>query len=112
MQGIEEIKAAGAINLGIGTEWVVFAILAVSIVANAMSFGMFAADKGYAIAGKRRIPESKLIKATWFGAFGAFLGMRIVRHKTLKPKFAIGVPIILLVKITGAVVLIWLFSRI
>jgi uncharacterized membrane protein YsdA (DUF1294 family) len=31
------------------------------------------------------------------GAFGAYVAMRVFRHKTLKPKFRIGVPVAILV---------------
>lgn len=39
-----------------------------------------------------RISERKLLMRCFFGgAIGGYLGMKICRHKTLKPKFTIGV---------------------
>ena len=47
-----------------------------------------------------RIPEKVLIGAAILGgSLGVFMGMRICRHKTLHPKFSIGVPVILVLQI-------------
>lgn len=55
---------------------------------------------------KWRIPEKTLIlSAVIGGSVGAILGMRFFHHKTRKARFAIGVPVILLVQI-GVVCLV------
>jgi len=46
-----------------------------------------------------RISERKLLAFCFYGgAFGGFLGMKLCRHKTLKPKFRIGVFIMLILQ--------------
>ena len=37
------------------------------------------------------------------GSVGAYLGMMVFRHKTLKPLFRLGVPVIMLVHVVVAV---------
>ena len=55
----------------------------------------FALDKYKAKNQKWRIPEASLIAlSTLGGAFGAFLGMILFRHKTKKLKFIITVPLL------------------
>lgn len=46
-----------------------------------------------------RIPESRLfLLAVMFGAVGIFLGMKApIYHKAAKPKFKIGIPILIVV---------------
>jgi uncharacterized membrane protein YsdA (DUF1294 family) len=60
---------------------------------------MYAADKIKAKDGKWRIPESKLILAAVFGIIGGLLGMLVCHHKTKKPKFAVGLPLIFFAEI-------------
>ncbi len=68
-----------------------------------ITFIVFGIDKLKAKKGKRRIKEKTLIWLCVFGgALGGFIGMYFFRHKTLKPKFFISVPIILLLQ-TGLV---------
>ncbi|MBF7097234.1 DUF1294 domain-containing protein [Alkalibacter mobilis] len=56
-------------------------------------------DKRMAIKGNSRISERFLISISVFGgALGTLLSMKAFRHKTLKPKFRIGVPVILTVQ--------------
>ena len=46
-----------------------------------------------------RISERRLLMSCFYGgAFGGFLGMKICRHKTLKPKFRIGVFVMLVLQ--------------
>ena len=62
------------------------------------AFIAFARDKRLAQTGARRIPETTLLSlAILGGSPGALLGMLFCHHKTQKPPFAVGVPIILLV---------------
>ena len=47
----------------------------------------------------RRIPEKVLLGlAAVGGSIGAYLGMQVFHHKTKKPRFYIGVPIIFLLQ--------------
>ena len=67
------------------------------VVVNAAAFVIYGVDKRKAIRDKWRIPEATLIGlAVIGGAFGAFIGMRVWRHKTHKWKFRILVPVFLL----------------
>ena len=55
---------------------------------NVFTFLAFGIDKYKAIKHKYRISESLLFSLSLIGgAFGAFFGMKIFRHKTLKPSF-------------------------
>lgn len=62
-------------------------LLALSL-ANLLAFSLFAIDKARARAGGRRIPERVLLLSALFGALGAWLGQRLLRHKTRKQPFA------------------------
>ena len=66
------------------------------------------ADKQKARRNAWRIPEKTLIlSAVIGGSVGAILGMRFFHHKTRKAKFAIGVPVILLVQIGAMCLVQW-----
>ncbi len=65
-------------------------------VINLAGFMAMALDKRKARRNKWRIPEATLfLFAAFGGSAGCLLGMRIFHHKTQKPKFYIGIPIIL-----------------
>jgi uncharacterized membrane protein YsdA (DUF1294 family) len=71
--------------------------------ANLLAFGLFATDKLLAKLGWRRVPEKTLFAAACLGAaVGAWLAMLVFRHKTLKPRFRYGVPLIALLEIGAA----------
>ncbi len=57
-------------------------------------------DKVIAGSGRRRIPERTLL---WVGALGGAVPMLItmkwMRHKTLKPKFMVGLPLLILLHV-------------
>ena len=56
---------------------------------------LFGWDKGMAKANRRRVPEAALwASAILGGGVGAFLGMRLFRHKTRKGLFPIGLPLL------------------
>ena len=83
-------------------DYIYYYLLAVNILA----FVLFGVDKQKARRNKWRIPEKTLIlSAVIGGSAGAILGMRFFRHKSRKARFAIGVPVILLVQI-GVVCLV------
>ncbi len=65
------------------------------IVINLAGFICMALDKQKARRNKWRIPEATLFLFALFGgSCGCMLGMRVFHHKTQKPKFYIGIPII------------------
>ena len=71
---------------------------------NLIAFTMYGLDKHYAKAKKWRTPEAHLILvAALYGAVGAFLGMKLFRHKTKHAKFTITVPIFLILQIAFAI---------
>ena len=73
---------------------------------NAAAFILMLVDKFKARKNLWRIPEATLIwLAVAGGSLGILAGMYTVRHKTLHIKFTLGVPLILVVQIVGAVIL-------
>ena len=70
------------------------------IAINAITFITYGIDKWKARKNKWRIPESTLLLLAVFGgSIGAFLGMRVWRHKTMHKKFKYGIPSILVLRI-------------
>lgn len=68
------------------------------LLVNAVGFFLMLVDKQKARRNLWRIPERVLIgTAIAGGSLGVLLGMRLFRHKTLHPKFSVGVPILLAV---------------
>ena len=66
------------------------------IVINIIGFFIMWLDKRKAIKGSWRIPEKTLFMFTWLGGgIGTIAGMYKFRHKTMKKKFTIGMPVIL-----------------
>ena len=73
------------------------------ILVNAVAFILYGLDKSYAKKKKWRIPEANLIGiALLFGAVGAYLGMKLFRHKTKHIKFTFTVPFLLILQIAFA----------
>lgn len=78
----------------------------------AITFLLYGLDKLLAKLHARRIPERVLILAAVLGgSIGALLGMFVFRHKVRKPKFYIGIPVILLLQIALCIGLIWFWHR-
>ena len=70
------------------------------IAVNLLAFIFMGRDKAAAQAGTRRTPETTLLAlAVVGGSFGGLLGMVLFRHKTRKPAFRIGLPLILIVQL-------------
>lgn len=68
---------------------------------NIYSFVLFYKDKQYAKTNQYRIPEKKLIGASFLlGGIGAYAGMQLFRHKTQHLKFKILMPIAALITIS------------
>lgn len=77
-------------------DYIYYYLLAV----NVLAFILYGIDKQKARRNAWRIPEKTLIlSAVIGGSAGAFLGMQFFHHKTRKPKFSVGVPVILLVQV-------------
>lgn len=84
-------------------EFLIVYLLIISLVAVVVTI----VDKLSAIAQKRRVPERTLLTLSLLGGSVAMLvTMLIIRHKTRKPKFMIGIPAIILVQL----ILILLFA--
>lgn len=61
---------------------------------NITAFLLYGTDKRKAVRHQWRVPERVLIGIALIGgSLGAWVGMRIFRHKTKHPKFFIGVPL-------------------
>ena len=66
------------------------------LIINLLGFLIMYIDKRKAEKGKWRIPEKTLLMFTWLGGgIGTIAGMYKFRHKTMKKKFTIGMPVIL-----------------
>lgn len=75
-------------------------ILGYLLVINILAIIITIWDKGCAKAHASRIPEATLL---WIAALGGsvsmFLTMQLIRHKTRKLKFMIGIPVIIVLQI-------------
>lgn len=80
------------------------------IIINIITFITYGIDKAKARKGAWRIPEKTLIGlAVAGGGIGALAGMSFFHHKTRKPLFKIGIPVILIIE---AAVAAWLQAHI
>lgn len=70
------------------------------LIINALGLLIMLADKEKAKKHRWRIPESTLLTvAALGGSIGCYAGMRVFHHKTRKPKFSIGIPVIFAVQL-------------
>ena len=70
------------------------------ILINAVGLAVMFLDKRFAVRHKWRIPEASLLTvAAVGGSVGCLLGMYLFRHKTRKPKFSVGIPVILVLQV-------------
>lgn len=70
------------------------------IIINIITFLVMYIDKKKAKWGRWRIKEATLFELVILGGgIGGILGMKIFRHKTKKPKFYIGFPMITIIEI-------------
>lgn len=73
------------------------------LIINALGLLIMLADKEKAKKHLWRIPESTLLTvAALGGSIGCYAGMRLFHHKTRKPKFYIGIPVIFAVQVLVA----------
>ncbi len=78
------------------------------IAANIFAFCLCSYDKRCARRGAWRVPErTLLLSAAAGGSVGFLLGMRLFHHKTHKPKFKFGVPVILFLQLVLCALLAW-----
>lgn len=71
---------------------------------NLLAFLLFGIDKQRAKRGKWRISEASLMGAAVLGgSVGAWVGMKIFRHKTKHRKFAWGIPVLLFCQILAGI---------
>ena len=76
------------------------------LVINAVAFIVYGIDKLKARKGRWRIPEATLLLlAVVGGSIGAWIGMKVLHHKTMHLKFKYGLPAILLLQLALAVYL-------
>jgi len=76
------------------------------IIINAFGFLIMGLDKSKSKRESWRIPEKTLLLvAILGGSVGSYFGMQVFHHKTLHKRFAIGIPMIILVQIIIVVVL-------
>lgn len=70
------------------------------LLAGVVSFVLMGADKWKARRGRARIPERVLLLwCALMGGTGGYFGMQVFRHKTRKKKFAITVPVLMLLQL-------------
>jgi len=75
---------------------------------NLFTFVLYGADKFFAKKRMRRVPEKRLLGLAFLGgAFGAFCGMYLFRHKTKHMNFKILVPLAAVIHITAIAALVW-----
>ena len=68
-------------------------LVAIYAVVNVLSFVLYGIDKRRAKKNRWRIRESTLLGITWLmGGVGAWLGMRVFRHKTKHTAFILSAP--------------------
>ena len=76
------------------------------LVVNVITFALYGIDKRKAHRHKWRMSEATLLLwAAAGGSLGAWLAMRLFRHKTLHATFRYGIPIIFLLQVAAAVLL-------
>lgn len=72
---------------------------------NALGFLIMLTDKEKAKKRLWRIPEATLLTvAALGGSIGCLAGMKVFHHKTRKPKFYIGIPVILALQLILGVI--------
>lgn len=74
------------------------ALLIFLTISDAAVLIFFGIDKRKAVNRQWRIPESALLKAALVGPLGAWIAMRVFRHKTRKAKFRLLMPLFLLIR--------------
>ena len=69
------------------------------VLVNIAAFILYGSDKSFAVKEVHRIPERTLLFWAWIGgSIGAFIAMKFFHHKTRKPKFALVVPVLMVME--------------
>ena len=90
--------------------YIVYGILLYLAAINIVAFFLYGIDKWKARHDKWRVTEARLLSVALLGgSVGAFLGMKVWHHKTLHPKFRVGLPLILCLHLAIAVALVYYF---
>lgn len=88
-------------------EWIKFIFVSLAIY-NIIVFSMYGLDKSRAKRGAWRISEKTLLlEAIIMGGLGAYLGMKLFRHKTKHTRFKIIVPVCMFIQIASCIVIIY-----
>ncbi|KAE9637336.1 DUF1294 domain-containing protein [Defluviitalea raffinosedens] len=74
-------------------------VIIIFILLNLLSWSTFGVDKRKALKNQWRTSEKTLLTLSFFGPFGALLGMKTFHHKTKKIKFKILIPLFLFLQI-------------
>lgn len=87
-------------------------VLVYFLIVSALSVGATILDKIAARRRAMRIPEAVLLLlAALGGSVTMFITMLIIRHKTQKPKFMIGIPVIFVLQIAALLFMVWQFME-
>lgn len=79
-------------------------VLIYVLIINLFGFLIMFIDKKKAEHGAWRIPEKTLLITTMLGGWiGTYSGMKLFHHKTQKPRFSIGIPVIAIVEIVAII---------
>ncbi len=74
-------------------------IVSYLLIINAVGLLLMLADKRKAVKNQWRIPEATLLgTALLGGSLGCYIGMKRFRHKTRKPRFSVGLPVIIILQ--------------
>ena len=85
-------------------QYLFFGVIIYIVLMNVWAIVLFGTDKSIAknkhSKKRSRVSEKKLFSVCfWGGAIGGMIGMYLFRHKTLKKKFSIGVPVLFLLQL-------------
>lgn len=81
------------------------------IIINVVTFLVFAVDKKRAQKRRWRIPEAWLFGLSLIGgSLGGLISMKVMKHKTKKMSFVIGMPLLLIINIVEAYYLLAPFN--
>ena len=84
-------------------QWYMYLIIAYVIISNITAIIITAHDKRAAKKKHRRVPEKTLlITAALSGCIVMYITMHIIHHKTRKPKFMVGIPVIFVLEVLVA----------
>lgn len=92
--------------------WHLFFLLFYLLSVHLFAVAITVLDKRNARIGKRRVKEKTLLLTALFGgSLGMYICMLIVRHKTKKSKFMLGLPLIMLLQTVFILSIWWAVAR-